>query len=276
MDSILRHILNFLCEDESCAATLDTASGETGLLIVSGGNEIRVGAHGGMARLAGHLALRGIPTFRFDRRGVGDSSGENDGYTASAADIAAAATAFRAACPHVTRLIGLGNCDAATALALFHDEARLDALILTNPWAVESDSALPPPGAIRRHYARRLRDPAAWRAFRRGGIDLGKLAQGLSRAARPAPPQPLAMQLAAALADTPPARIILAERDMTAMAFADQWRKPLFAAARARIDVATIPTASHGFAGHGDEDRLFAIILEAIGELSAWESPPID
>lgn len=272
----MRHILNFSCEDEICAATLDTASGGTGLLIVSGGNEIRVGAHAGMARLAAHLSARGIPVFRFDRRGVGDSGGENDGFTASAADIAAAAAAFRAACPHVSRLIGFGNCDAATALAIFHNDARLDALILSNPWAVENDDGLPPPGAIRRHYARRLRDPAAWRALRRGRIDLGKLALGLSRAAHPALAQPLVMRLAAALTDAPPAQIILAERDMTAMAFAAEWRKPPFATARARVSVTTVPTASHGFAGPGDEDRLFAIILKAIGELSTLESPPVD
>ena len=56
--------------------TLDKAPGKTGLLIVSGGNEIRIGAHRGMALLAQRLAARrdsGVPlrpagNRRFDGR----------------------------------------------------------------------------------------------------------------------------------------------------------------------------------------------------------------
>ena len=57
--------------------------------------------------------------FRYDRRGIGDSSGENRGFLSAQADLVAAAAAFRAASPHVTRLVGFGNCDAASTLALF-------------------------------------------------------------------------------------------------------------------------------------------------------------
>ncbi len=55
--------------------TLDDAPGTTGLLIVSGGNEVRAGAFAGQARLAAEIAAAGHPVFRFDRRGVGDSTG---------------------------------------------------------------------------------------------------------------------------------------------------------------------------------------------------------
>src|SRR3546814_18832077 len=75
-------------------------------MIVSGGNEIRVGAHRGMALLAERLAAAGLPVFRFDRRGIGDSTGANDGYTSSGPDIAAAVRAFRAQVPHLSTLIG--------------------------------------------------------------------------------------------------------------------------------------------------------------------------
>ena len=69
----------FGCGSLSLAATLDTAPGGTGLLIVSGGNEIRSGAFGGQADMAPRIASAGFPVFRFDRRGIGDSDGENDG-----------------------------------------------------------------------------------------------------------------------------------------------------------------------------------------------------
>ena len=48
----MRRTLSFAVNGATCAATLDEAPGQHGLLIVSGGNEIRSGAHRGMARLA--------------------------------------------------------------------------------------------------------------------------------------------------------------------------------------------------------------------------------
>ncbi|MGE2778108.1 hypothetical protein ACQHM9_27125, partial [Escherichia coli] len=82
---------------ESLVATLDEADGSTGLLIVSGGNEIRSGAHRGMAMLAHRLAAAGIPVFRYDRRGVGDSTGDNKGFLSAEPDLIAAVAAFRRA-----------------------------------------------------------------------------------------------------------------------------------------------------------------------------------
>ena len=114
----MRHQLSFGCEGATLAASLDEAPGATGLLIVSGGNEVRSGAHRGMAMLAQRIAGEGYPVFRFDRRGVGDSTGENGGYANSGPDVAAAIAAFRAAAPHVTRIVAFGNCDAASALLL--------------------------------------------------------------------------------------------------------------------------------------------------------------
>jgi len=79
----MRRQLSFACEGAALAASLDEAPGATGLLIVSGGNEIRSGAHRGMAMLAGRVAAAGFPVFRFDRRGIGDSEGVNGGYESS-------------------------------------------------------------------------------------------------------------------------------------------------------------------------------------------------
>ena len=60
------------------------------LLLVSGGNELRSGPWGSQAQLAAQIATAGFPVLRFDRRGVGDSEGQNTGFTGSADDIAAA------------------------------------------------------------------------------------------------------------------------------------------------------------------------------------------
>lgn len=256
----MRRPLTFACRGETLAASLDEAAGGCALLIVSGGNEVRWGAHRGMARLAARLAADGVPVLRFDRRGVGDSTGSNGGYASSAADIAAAAATLRREQPHVTRLVGFGNCDAASALALFGHDAGIDALVLANPWAVDAGD-LPPTAAIRHRYAERLRDPAAWRRLVSGRIDLGKLFKGLRRLSRPEPQQ-LADRVAAAIAGWgDDARIVLAQGDATAIAFA--------AAAAAR-DLPTriehVATASHSFAHATDAEALEAAIREAVKE----------
>lgn len=256
----MRRTLTFSCEGAALAATLDAADGTTGLLIVSGGNEIRSGAHRGMAELASVIAAKGCPVFRFDRRGVGDSEGASGGFRSSGPDIRAAVAAFRAAQPQLIRTVAFGNCDAATALALH--EAPLDARVLANPWVIPSTSDMPPPAAIKDRYVRRLRDPEAWKALISGKIDLGKLAKGLGRlaAAKPAAPDSLADKTVRALeAATVPTMIVLATGDATAIAFADVWRGD------PAIPVVRIDTASHSFADDAAYARLVDILSEALG-----------
>jgi exosortase A-associated hydrolase 1 len=259
----MRRLIAFSCAGETLAGTVDAADGATGLLIVSGGNEVRWGAHRGMAMLAAELAAAGHPVLRFDRRGIGDSTGVNGGFGSSRDDIAAAAAAFRRECPHVTRIIGFGNCDAATALALFHESAALDALILANPWVVETRGDMPPPAAIRARYADRLRDPRQLIRLIRGEINIGKLFNGLKGIVqKPIEPPALANRVAAALIATGrPVTLLLAERDNTAVAFADAWRGPAFAELHDRVTVVRCDTDSHSFARASDKQWLREQVL---------------
>lgn len=255
----MRRMILFPCAGDTLAGTLDEAPGSTGLLIVSGGNEIRIGAHRGMALLAARLAARGIPVFRFDRRGIGDSTGVNRGFDHSRDDIIAAATAFRAAAPRVTRLAAFGNCDAATALAFFHGAAGIDTLILANPWVIEAVDDLPPAATIRARYAQRLRDPATWLRLIRGGVDLRKVFRGLRKVstARLDSAASLAVRLKAALRDSADATIILAARDATAIAFAA-------GCGDHGVPTHRIDTASHSFARGEDQAGLETILLEIL------------
>src|SRR3546814_20451810 len=134
---------------------------------------------GGWALLEERPAGAGLPVCRFDRRGIGDSTGANDGYTSSVPDSAAAVRAFRAQVPHLSTLIGFGNCDAATALALFGRDAGIDRLILANPWVVDENDGLPPAAAIRARYADPLPDPQTWLRAAKGRGSIGKLLHGL-------------------------------------------------------------------------------------------------
>ncbi len=265
----MRHQLTFPCEGAALAATLDDAPGTTGLLIVSGGNEIRSGAHRGMAMLAQRIAAAGHPVFRFDRRGIGDSEGENGGYTSSGPDITAAINTFRAAAPRLTRIVAFGNCDAASAL-LLHQPLALDALVLANPWTYEDDSseetdepALPPASAIRARYLSRLTDPKSLLRLLKGEIDVKKLVRGLSalkRRTASAAPDSLPARLNAALATLPcPATVLLATGDRTAQAFVANCHP-------GAVPVERLDSASHSFAGD-DGEWLAARVLGLLTHL---------
>lgn len=260
----MRHQLSFACGGAALAASLDDAPGATGLLIVSGGNEIRSGAHRGMATLAARIAAAGYPVFRFDRRGIGDSEGDNRGFEGSAPDIASAVAAFHHAAPHVGRLVAFGNCDAASAL-LLHQPLALDALILANPWTYESEveadePSLPPASAIRARYLSRLKDPKSLLRLVKGDVDLKKLLHGLSalgRSKAPAAPDSLPARLDAAMAQLKcPATILLATGDRTAQAFVDHCDP-------GDTPVERLDSPSHSFAG-SDADWLAERILVAL------------
>jgi exosortase A-associated hydrolase 1 len=241
-----RRHLTFFCKGAELAATLDTARGKTGLLVVSGGNEVRSGPWGSQAQLAAKIAAAGFPVFRFDRRGIGDSEGSNSGFGGSASDIAAALLAFRAHVPTLKRVVAYGNCDAASALMLVRGQG-CDALVLANPWTFEPDLEAPstpemPPQLVRAHYLKRLSDPrAVWRLLT-GKVKVGALAASLRDAVKPAaPPTSLAQDMAAALAGFEGGvTILLAGRDRTAQAFQSHWDK-------SDPRLRSCPEASHSF-----------------------------
>ena len=252
-----RHV-SFTCEDSILIGTLDEAEGTTGLLLITGGNELRSGAWAGQALLAARIAEAGFPVFRFDRRGVGDSEGANGGFRSSAPDIAAALAAFRAEHPGLTRIVGFGNCDGASSLMLAAG-GGCDALALSNPWTIESDDAPPPPEAIRDHYKRRLSDPAALRRLLTGKVSPGKLIASLRDALRkPAPPSTLAQDMVAGIsAFAGPIRFLVAERDRTGQAFLAAWNKT-------DTRISRCPGATHSYVEAAARDWLAEQLIEML------------
>lgn len=217
--------LSFECQEARLAATLDNAPATAGLLIVSGGNEIRAGAFNGQARIAREIAQAGFPVFRFDRRGVGDSEGENRGFRKAHRDIEAATLAFRALAPHIDRVVAFGNCDAASALVLAQG-AGSDALVLSNPWTVdEGEDMLHSPSEIRSRYSAKLRNPKDLARLLKGKVNLGGLVRGMAQAIRPGPgSSTLAEEMRRQLAGfIGPVDILLASRDRTAQIFIERW-----------------------------------------------------
>lgn len=261
-----------LCGSDRLAATLDSATGSTALLIVSGGNEIRSGAHSGMAQLALRIAEQGFPVLRYDRRGIGESTGQNNGFLDSAKEIAAAAKFLRQE-QAVQQVIAFGNCDAATALALFGPDAGIDGYILANPWVIEpsGESEAEEPtissAAIRSRYWDRIKNPRTIVDLLSGKIDFKKLLKGLKQASRSEENSALSMRLRDAMSrlekDSP---ILLSKRDTTARAFLAAWNSPDFAPVRnkAVISVDMLDSASHSFADFDAKSWLTEKILDSL------------
>lgn len=253
-----RRHFTFLCEGSQLAATLDDGNERTGLLLVSGGNEVRAGAWNGQAHFAAHVAAEGYPVMRFDRRGVGDSGGPNEEFRSSGPDIAGALAAFREQCPQLRRVIGFGNCDAASALMLTGG-AGFDALVLSNPWTFDRGEETPSE-LVREHYRRRLADPAAIRRLLTGKVPIGGLVQSMFAALRPSPNRPrgLAAEMAEGFADfAGPARFLISGRDRTGLAFIARWDK---SDPRIRICAA----ASHSYVEPEAREWLIREVLEVL------------
>ncbi|MGZ8997852.1 MAG: hydrolase 1, exosortase A system-associated [Allosphingosinicella sp.] len=266
MEPALRRLTHFSCDGEILAGTLDLAAGETGLLFVTGGSQTRVGSHRMYERLAKILAHRNIHCFRYDRRGVGDSSGEDLGFLASGPDLLAATDHFRKAVPTMREVFGFGLCDGASALALFGGQACLDGLIMVNPWLVEAETDAPPAAAIKDHYRRRLLSLTGWKQLLSGRIDFRKAVKGLARILEPVAETGLAADIAGALGKHRlKAQVILASADATAVAAASELGKARFEGRIAAIQ--RIASDSHTFARPGDEASLAGAVVEAVERL---------
>ncbi len=267
-----RRAVAFACGSARLWGMVDSAGhhGGTGLLIVSGGNEIRAGAFAGQAQLAAWLAEdAGVPVFRFDRRGVGDSEGENTGWRGSRDDIAAAIAAFRGAVPGLRRVVAYGVCDAAAALMLHAPDLHgpnlqgLDGLVLANPWTFDDDAADSAgghsPGALRRRYWAKLTNPQElWRLVR-GQVDLRRLLGGLAQAARPREAAtPIVATLHEALMrGEAPATVLISAGDRVGQRFLAVWP-----AGDPRVQVH--PGASHSFMDDPDTAAwLYQRLVEA-------------
>jgi exosortase A-associated hydrolase 1 len=264
----MRRLLSLDCQGSAIGATLDSADGATGLLIVTGGTQTRIGSHRLFERLALALAREGWPCFRFDRRGVGDSEGDDPDFRGSGPDLAAAAAAFRREQPQLTRLIGFGLCDGASALALDGRAAGLDGHILVNPWFVEAEAGEPAAAAIKARYKEQLLSLDGWKRLLSGSISYRKVLKGLGRIMS-SKPSTLASEIAESLGKAGrPAQLILATRDATAIAAEAEWSSPTFRKLRdSNPAPVRIDSDAHTFSRPGDEAALLAAVKGALERL---------
>ncbi len=133
-----------------------------GVLLVVGGPQYRVGSHRQFVLLARMLAENGIAVMRFDYRGMGDSAGAQRTFADVDEDIRSAMDTFFQQCPELTAVALWGLCDAASA-ALFYayQDARVQRLVLLNPWVFTEQGAAKT--YLKHYYLQRLFSPQLWR-----------------------------------------------------------------------------------------------------------------
>lgn len=253
---------------------------DTGVLIVVGGPQYRVGSHRQFVVLARGLAEAQIATFRFDCRGMGDSTGEFPGFEALDDDIASAIDAFQAACPHVRRIVLWGLCDGASAAAFYgRTDSRVVGMCLVNPWVrTEQGEAA---AVVKHYYAARVLDPAFWHKLLSGRMRVLAAAADLVRnVRRSVAPEPggtasaldLPTRLFRDLAAFPRELLfVISGNDLTASEFmlaaeSTSDRSAIFAAPR--VEVFRIHDADHTFSRRSWMGKVIARTVEWVRSVS--------
>ena len=150
---------------------------ETGVIVIVGGPQYRVGSHRQFVLLSRALAAAGYAVLRFDYRGMGDSEGQPRDFQAVSADIAAAIDALQERTPSVKQVALWGLCDGASAALLYCHEThdpRVSGLCLLNPW-VRSEASLART-QVKHYYLERLTQKAFWIKLLSGRVALKALA----------------------------------------------------------------------------------------------------
>lgn len=158
---------------------------ETGVVIIVGGPQYRAGSHRQFTLLARQLADHGIASIRFDYRGMGDSEGEIRNFENVDADIRAAIDALMRQVPSMRHVTLWGLCDAAAAALYYgHTDARVNKLVLLNPWVHSSTAAAR--ARLKYYYLSRLLQRSFWAKLLSGKLKLRESTRDLASATQAA------------------------------------------------------------------------------------------
>ncbi|WP_448212552.1 hydrolase 1, exosortase A system-associated [Colwellia sp. MEBiC06753] len=143
----------------------------TGVLVIVGGPQYRVGSHRQFVQLARVIAQSGYSTMRFDYRGMGDASGVKAEFDDIDGDIKAAIDVFFEHQPHLQRVVIWGLCDAASAAVIYgYNDERVAGLVLLNPW-LRSDQAMGK-AMLKFYYVQRLISKDFWQKLLAGKVNV--------------------------------------------------------------------------------------------------------
>ena len=248
----------------------------TGVVVVVGGAQYRVGSHRQFVQLARFLAAAGYPVLRFDFPGMGDSPGDPVPFEDTAPHIAAAIDALSGRYTGVGKVVLWGLCDGASASLLYMQakrDPRVAGMVLLNPW-VRSDAGLAR-AQVKHYYRQRLMEPDFWRKLAAGGVGwqaLRSLGSNL-RTMRQKTPKTLTFQELMAhgwKALEGKIMLILSERDLTAQEFVEHakthpaWRGLL---SRPGVTQHAVRGADHTFSSTSAQREVEALVLAWLNDL---------
>lgn len=275
--------ITFDCRGETLVGILHEPDREPagwGMLIVVGGPQYRVGSHRQFVLMARSLAAAGVAVFRFDYRGMGDSTGDTRTFEDVGDDIGAAMDAFLKELPALRGVTVFGLCDAASAALMYsHGDSRVCGVVLANPWArTDTGEAR---ARIRHYYARRFFEQDLWKKVVSGSFDLWNSLRGLRAALRRAAARAgrggrnavgeanFLDRMEAGLASfAHPVLLIMSGRDLTAREFDDfcrgsrTWTRLMASPRVTRVD---LPAADHTFSSEGSLQAACCAIEAWIG-----------
>ena len=261
--------------------TRPEAPAQTGVVVIVGGPQYRVGSHRQFVLLSRALATAGYAVLRFDYRGMGNSEGEQRDFESVSADVGAAIDSLQERVPSIKNVVLWGLCDAASSALLYcHDtqDPRVQGLCLLNPW-VRSEASLART-QVKHYYLQRLQQKEFWLKLMRGGVATNALtglvrnlrtafgsarvnASGTSIAA--APPKPFQQRMAIAWHQFPgQILLILSGDDYTAKEFQEFanidpcWENYL---GHARLTRHEVPGVDHTFSGAASREQAEKITL---------------
>lgn len=140
------------------------------VVIVGGGPQYRAGGHRQLVLWSRALAAIGVPVFRIDYRGMGDSGGQFRGFEDIDDDIRAAIDEFQARVPEVEDVVLWGECDASSAILFYaYRDPRVGGAVLLNPWA--RTDGLRARAVLRHYYLQRILEPSFWRKLLSGKLN---------------------------------------------------------------------------------------------------------
>ena len=261
----------FDCQGERLLGILHHARGNAskiGVVLVVGGPQYRVGSHRQFVLLARALALAGIAVFRFDCRGMGDSTGEPRDFEQISDDIHAALNIFTANVSGLTGIVLWGLCDAATANAFYAPgDKRVVGQIALNPWVRTNEGEAQ--AFIKHYYLKRVMSREFWHkvfrmrfdAFDAVGDFFNKLRDSRAKDMRSfAADRPLPERLRISqIGFGGPTLLILSGQDLTAREYEDRvaespdWQKWIRSA---DVTLHRIADADHTFSRAAWRDKV--------------------
>lgn len=255
----------------------ETAS--RGVVLIVGGPQYRVGSHRQFVRLARYLAERGIPVFRFDHSGIGDSWGDEKGFENIGNDIRASIDTLTNQLQNVSEVVLWGLCDAASAAMMYAPtDDRVRGLALLNPWArTESGQAQT---IIKHYYAKRFFSREFWNKAFSGTFDARRSIRSfVSNLKKARQEKPVAQDGNAHYTERmlvglerfgKPVLLVISGKDLTAAEFIDmtkgsrRWQSVLD---DEMVEIRTISAADHTFSSDAFSKQVEQWTAQWIGEL---------